>query len=107
MDEPESFLAAANLTDAARSQLAPILSGATDPLAWRSSDEERAHLADVSYQDYLAKDCGPGEEALRLFQGLRLDYFAIGPAALPADWVMYSGYPGLAGLGLDRAEGEQ
>ncbi len=107
MDEPEAFLAAANLSAEATSQLTALLSGEVDPLAGRSADEKREYLSGVSYRDYLAKDCGLGEEALRLFEGITHDYFAIGFDAIPADWVMDSGYPGFAGLGLDQEGGEE
>jgi spermidine dehydrogenase len=94
------------LSDAAKAEVAVLLSGKTDPLAGLSDDEKREYLGRTSYADYLAK-AGLGDEAQRLFAKLSHDYFAIGPDALPADWAMETGYPGFAGLGLAGDGGEE
>lgn len=103
----EAHVAAFPMSDAARAQLLALFTGAADPLAGKSPDEKWDYLEQVSYRDYLARDCGLGEEALHYFSGLTHDYFAIGPDGVPASWAMDSGYPGFAGLGLAEEAGEE
>ncbi len=101
------FVAAFPLSDQARAELLALFNADTDPLAGQSDDEKYAYLETTSYRDYLSRDCGLGEEALRYFDGMTHDYFAIGPDGIPAAWAMESSYPGFAGLGLGEEDGEE
>lgn len=101
-DALAALLAEFPVSETARQQLLALFMAETDPLGGLSDGAKRAHLAGISYRDYLARVCGLGEEALRCFSALTNDYFAIGPDAVPADWALESGYPGFAGLGLDE-----
>lgn len=99
-------LEALPLSEAARAEVASLLSGATDPLARMGEDEKWDYLAQTSYDAYLAR-AGLGEEARKLFAQISHDYYATGPDALAADWAMDAGYPGFAGLGLGGDAGEE
>jgi spermidine dehydrogenase len=70
-----------------------------DYLAGKSDDEKIAHLESTSYRDYLKVDAGLGEEVVKYFEGLTLDYWAIGIDALSAYDAM-GDYPGFSGLAL-------
>ena len=76
-----------------------------DYLAGKSDDEKIAHLESTSYRDYLKTDAGLGEEAVKYFEGLTLDYWAVGIDAVSAYDAMDSGYPGFDGLALPSEDG--
>ena len=77
-----------------------------DYLAGKSDDDKIAYLQSTSYRDYLKADAGLGEEAVKYFEGLTLDYFAVGIDAVSAYDAMDSGYPGFGGLVVPPEEAE-
>ena len=54
----------------------------------------------ICYRDYLRKDAGLGDEAVKFFDASTFGLMAMGPDILPALDAMSSRYPGFAGLGL-------
>ena len=78
-------------------RLTDFFTAPKDYLAGKSDDEKTAHLESTSYRDYLKTDAGLGEEGVKYFEGLTLDYFACGIDAVSAYDAMDSGYPGFSG----------
>jgi spermidine dehydrogenase len=66
--------------------------------------EKIAYLKKISYRDYLRKDAGLGDEAVKFFDSGTKDLMAMGPDILPALEALNSHYPGFAGLGLRDQE---
>ncbi len=56
------------------------------------------YLLGITYQDYLKKHVGIGEEALKVLDSMPRGVWAIGIDALPASTAWSSGYPGFADL---------
>ena len=94
------FIGEFPLSPDAIKQLTDFFTTPKDYLAGKSDEEKIAHLESASYRDYLKTDAGLGEEALKYFEGLTLDYWGFGIDALSAYDAMDSGYPGFDGLAL-------
>ena len=60
----------------------------------------------ISYRDYLRKDAGLGDEAVKYFDGATKDLLAMAPDITPAMEALIVRYPGFAGLGLSDQEEE-
>jgi spermidine dehydrogenase len=88
------------LSDDARARLIEFFTHPKDYLAGRSKAEKIAYLKKTSYRDFLRKDAGLGDEAVKFFNGSTYGLMAIGPDILPALDAMASEYTGFAGLGL-------
>jgi spermidine dehydrogenase len=99
------FIAAFPLSDASKTQLIALYTGANDPLAGRSVEEKRSILKRTSYRDYLIRILGCSEEVANCFQGRTLGFFGLGADAVPAAEARDLGYPGFAGLGLPQDSG--
>jgi spermidine dehydrogenase len=85
----------------ARGQLIALFDQPRDYLAGKSKSDKIAYLATISYRDYLRRDAGLGEEAVKYFDGSTSDLLGMGPDITPAFEALVNGYPGFAGLGLD------
>jgi spermidine dehydrogenase len=97
----EAVIAEFPLSDDARGRLIEFFKHPKDYLAGKSQAEKIAYLKKTSYRDYLRKDAGLGDEALKCFAGCTVGLMAMGPDILPALDAMNSQYTGFAGLGLE------
>jgi spermidine dehydrogenase len=88
------------LSDDARRRLIEFFAHPKDYLAGKSKAEKIAYLQKISYRDFLRKDAGLGDEAVKFFDGSTLGLMAMGPDIVPALDAMASQYTGFAGLGL-------
>jgi spermidine dehydrogenase len=84
----------------ARVRLVEFFGRPKDYLAGKSKAEKVAYLKNVSYRDFLRKDAGLGDEAVKFFDASTFGLMAMGPDILPALDAMSSQYTGFAGLGL-------
>src|SRR6202040_3137932 len=72
--------------------------------AGKSKAEKIAYLKKISYRDYLRKDAGLSDEAVKYLDGGTKDFMAMGPDIVPALEALGSRFPGFAGLGLKDLE---
>jgi spermidine dehydrogenase len=100
----EAFVAEFPLSDDARKRLADFFATPKDYLAGKTVDEKVAYLQATSYRDYLRRDAGLGDEAVKYFEAKTHDYLALGIDAIPAHDAYDYGYLGFNGLGLDAEE---
>jgi spermidine dehydrogenase len=88
------------MSDDARARLIEFFDHPKDYLAGKSKAEKIAYLKNISYRDFLRKDAGLGDEAVKFFDGSTYGLMAMGPDILPALDAMSSRYTGFAGLEL-------
>jgi spermidine dehydrogenase len=96
----EAVVAEFPMSDEARARLIEFFNHPKDYLAAKSQAEKIAHLKKISYRDYLRKDAGLGDEAVKFFDASTFGLTAMGPDILPALDALSSQYTGFAGLGL-------
>ena len=96
----ESVVARFPLSDDAKARLIEFFKHPKDYLAGKSKQQKIAYLKKTSYRDFLRKDAGLGDEAVKFFGGSTFGLMAMGPDILPALDAMASQYLGFAGLGL-------
>jgi spermidine dehydrogenase len=107
-------LAESPMPERLRRALVRLCDPETDYLPGLSVEEKRSRLAHISYADFLTKQASLPAEALPLFQAMTHDLYGVGIEAIPALDCWGNGffigglgeridYPGLGGLGLDRA----
>ncbi len=99
------FLARTPLSERARQSLAR-LDREIDYLPDLSLREKRDFLRSVSYQEFLLETAGVHPDAIP-FLATSDSYWAIGIDALSGWAALWSGYPGLEGLGFPDDEGGQ
>jgi spermidine dehydrogenase len=97
----EAVIAEFPVSDDARARLLEFFKHPKDYLAGKSQAEKIAYLKKTSYRDFLRKDAGLSDEAVKFFAGSTVGLMAMGPDILPALDAMNSQYIGFAGLGLD------
>jgi len=102
----EAVVAEFPLSEDARARLVALFKQPKDYLAGKSKAEKIAHLKKISYRDYLRKDAGLGDEAVKYFDGATKDLLAMAPDITPAMEALIVRYPGFAGLGLGDQEEE-
>jgi spermidine dehydrogenase len=88
------------MSDDARTRLIALFKTPRDYLAGKSKADKIAYLQKISYRDYLRKDAGLGDEAVRYLDGAPKDLLAMGSDITPALEALATGYPGFSGLGL-------
>jgi len=88
------------MSDDARGRLIEFFARPRDYLAGKSQAEKIAYLKKISYRDFLRKDAGLGDEAVKFFDASTFGLMAMGPDILPALDAMTSQYTGFGGLGL-------
>jgi spermidine dehydrogenase len=88
------------LTEPDRAALIALHASPRDYLAGMTPGQKRDHLNRTSYRDYLLRDVGLGENAVKYFQARSHDYMAIGIDGIPASAALEFRYPGFDGLGL-------
>jgi spermidine dehydrogenase len=96
----EAVVAEFPMSDEARARLIEFFNHPNDYLAGKSRAEKIAHLKKISYRDYLRKDAGLGDEAVKFFDASTFGLTAMGPDILPALDALSSQYTGFAGLQL-------
>jgi spermidine dehydrogenase len=96
----EALVAEFPMSDDARARLVKFFKHPKDYLAGKSTEQKIAYLKKISYRDFLRKDAGLGDEAVKFFDGSTFGLMAMGPDILPALDAMSSQYSGFAGLGL-------
>ena len=96
----EAVVAEFPMSDEARARLIEFFNHPKDYLAGKSRAEKIAHLKKISYRDYLRKDAGLGDEAVKFFDASTFGLTAMGPDILPALDALSSQYTGFAGLEL-------
>jgi spermidine dehydrogenase len=92
-------LARMPISATARAQLKRFLTERTDYMADVPNASKAAALGKMSYRDFLMKHAGLPDEAARLYQRNTAPYFGVGTDAVPADYCLGFGLPGLRGLG--------
>ena len=95
----EAVIAEFPLSDDARARLIEFFKHPKDYLAGKSQTEKIAYLEKTSYRDYLRKDAGLGDEAVKFFDGATKDFMAMGIDIVPAPEALGSRYPGFERLG--------
>lgn len=98
------FVADFPLTDEMRAKLVDVYTSARDPLTGKSLDEKESILGSTSYRDWLIRHWGLDERTADVFYGRTLDFFAAGTDAVSAREALDTGYPGFAGVGVERDE---
>jgi spermidine dehydrogenase len=96
----EAVVADFPMSDDAKTRLIEFFARPKDYLGGRSRSEKIAYLKKISYRDFLRKDAGLGDEAVKFFDASTFGLMAMGPDILPALDAMSSHYVGFAGLGL-------
>lgn len=96
----EAVVAQFPMSDDARMRLIEFFRRPKDYLAGKSRAEKIAYLKRTSYRDYLRRDAGLGDEAVKFFEASTYGLMAMGPDILPAFDAMTSQYRGFSGLGL-------
>jgi spermidine dehydrogenase len=96
----EAVVAEFPLSDDAKARLIEFFKHPKDYLAGKSQAQKIAYLKQISYRDFLRKDAGLSDEAVKFFDGSTLGLMAMGPDVLPALDAMSSQYTGFDGLGL-------
>jgi spermidine dehydrogenase len=96
----EAVVAEFPMSDDAKTRLIAFFKHPKDYLAGKSKAEKIAYLKKISYRDYLRKDAGLGDEAVKFFDGGTKGLLAMGPDIVPALEALGSEYPGFTGLGL-------
>ena len=97
----EAVVAEFPMSDDARARLIEFFTHPKDYLGGKSQAEKIAHLKKISYRDFLRKDAGLGDEAVKFFDASTYGLMAMGPDILPALDALSGRYTGFAGLGLD------
>jgi spermidine dehydrogenase len=100
----EAAIAEFPMSDDAKARLIEFFKHPKNYLAGKSKAEKIAYLEKTSYRDYLRKDGGLGDEAVKYFDGATKDLLAMGPDIVPALEALGSRFPGFAGLGLKDQE---
>jgi spermidine dehydrogenase len=96
----EAVVAEFPMSDDAKARLISFFKHPKDYLAGKSKAEKIAYLKKISYREYLRKDAGLGDEAVKFFDGGTKGLLAMGPDIVPALEALGSEYPGFTGLGL-------
>ncbi|HVO90288.1 MAG TPA: FAD/NAD(P)-binding protein [Casimicrobiaceae bacterium] len=100
----EAFIADFPLPQSDRAKLVELYTSQRDVLPGLSRDEKEKVVESTSYRDFLTHYWRISERAADTLQGRSLDFFAVGIDAIPARDAFDTGYPGFAGLGLERDE---
>jgi spermidine dehydrogenase len=96
----DAVIAEFPISNDAKARLIAFYAHPRDYLAGKSRAEKIDYLKKISYRDYLRKDAGLGDEAVKYFDGATQDFLAMGPDIVPAFEALGSGFPGFTGLGL-------
>ncbi len=96
------FLAKTPLSAETRRDITRIEEGKADHMAGLSQAEKKSRLSRMSYQDYLLKVVKAHPGVIPFHQTRTHGLYGVGIDAVPALDCWAIGFPGFAGLGLDR-----
>jgi spermidine dehydrogenase len=102
LPNPEVQLAQFPISAEARKQLLRLLNPQLDLLAGKSSKEKSRLLNSLSYDDFLRRYGGAGDEVITLLRNMPNEAEAVGYDALPASYAVGYRAPGTSGLGMDQ-----
>ncbi|MCR4540941.1 NAD(P)/FAD-dependent oxidoreductase [Pseudomonas sp. 18.1.10] len=88
------------LPEADRLALIELHTAPKDYLPGKSAEEKAAYLAATSYRDFLLKDVGLSEGAVKYFQSRTNDFMALSIDAVASADAYSVGFPGFAGMNL-------
>jgi spermidine dehydrogenase len=97
----EDFINDFPLPQADRDALIAVHSAPKDYLAGQSTEDKTAHLERTSYRDFLLKDVGLSEQAVKYFQSRTNDFMALSIDAVAAYDAYNVGFPGFAAMNLE------
>jgi len=100
-----SFLAQAPLSEAARRDILRLVKESTDYLPGLDDGAKKAHLARMSYADFLVKGAGCHPDVLPFFQARPHSLYGLGIDAVSALDAWGLGLPGFAGMKLAPTAG--
>ncbi len=95
----------APLNAAARRDLARLNEDKTDYLPGLTPDVKKARLARISYANFLREIVGVDASVVAMLQARPHPWFGVGIDAVSAQDAWGLGYPGFAGMNLDKAPG--
>ena len=88
------------LPPADRQALIELHTAPKDYLAGKSAEEKAAYLAATSYRDFLLKNVGLSEGAVKYFQSRTNDFMALSIDAVASADAYSVGFPGFGGMNL-------
>jgi spermidine dehydrogenase len=97
----EDFINDFPLPLADRQALISLHNAPKDYLPGKSTEEKTAHLETTSYRDFLLKDVGLSEQAVKYFQNRTNDFMGLSIDAVAAYDAYYVGYPGFGAMSLE------
>ena len=97
----EDFINDFPLPLADRQALISLHNAPKDYLPGKSTEEKTAHLETTSYRDFLLKDVGLSEQAVKYFQNRTNDFMGLSIDAVAAYDAYYVGYPGFGAMNLE------
>ena len=100
----EAFIADFPLPPQARAQLVELYTSKRDLLPGMTREQKEALLESTSYRNWLTLYWKLPAPAADTLQGRTLDFFAVGIDGISARDAFDTGYPGFAGLDLERDE---
>ncbi|KPA92891.1 protoporphyrinogen oxidase [Pseudomonas asplenii] len=97
----DAFINDFPLPPADRQALIELHQAPRDYLGGKSAKEKAAHLAATSYRDFLLKDVGLSETAVKYFQSRTNDFSALSIDAVAALDAYNVGFPGFGAMNLE------
>jgi len=96
------LLTGAPLSEAARRDVVRVYEGRTDYLPGLTAPQKKEKLRHTSYARYLREIARVSSDALPFFQAITHDLFGVGIDAVPAGYVLGTGFTGaMQGLGIE------
>jgi len=102
----KQFLADAPIAEQAKQDFERLFTEKKDYYPGLSSDEKKAKLARISYNDFLTKMVGVHEDVIKVFQAFPHGLFGVGFDAVAAQDAWGFSLPGFAGMNLDPTPGK-
>ena len=102
----KQFLADAPIADQAKQDFERLFREKKDYYPGLTSDEKKAKLARISYNDFLTKMVGVHQDVIKVFQAFPHGLFGVGFDAVAAQDAWGFSLPGFAGMNLDPTPGK-
>jgi spermidine dehydrogenase len=102
----KKFLGQAPLSATAMQDLQRLVGEQTDYLPGLTSDEKKARLARMSYAKFLTDLVKVSDEIVKLYQAMPQPLFGVGIDAMSAQDGWGLGFPGFAGMNLEKTPGK-
>ena len=94
------FMAEAPIADQARKDVSRLCREKKNYLPALSLDQQKAHLARISYAQFLTELAGVHGDVIRLYQTISQPLFGVGIEAVSALDAAETGYPGFSGMDI-------